>query len=308
MKPTNGPAVEKDLVKLLASRLVFRDEGDQLENVRELAEELDASMGSVSATLNVLEQSGAVVLNRRGRLGTILESKSYARLWKHIYNTPMVISLTLPSFVKAEGLATAIYTLLDNAGFETYLTYIRGSLNRLRALREGRCNAAVMSTLAAENLRTQDEEIVLRLPPQSFVTDHRVFYRVHPSDPGQPLRVGIDPDSFDIACITRLEFADQPVQFIPLPFVQTDLHLEKSAVDAAISNIDHLQRLVSSAIASRPLSPVVLRQLGERDTAAALLIKAQDRITGHVLKKVLEPALLLDIQKKVEAGQIVPRY
>jgi hypothetical protein len=220
----------------------------------------------------------------------------------------MIVALTLPSFVKAEGLATAIYSLLDQAGFETYLTYIRGSINRISALREGRCSAVVMSLLAAENLCGEGEEIILTLPPQSFVTDHRVFFRTQPSHPAQPLRVGIDADSYDIKYITELEFSRQNIELVPVPFVQIDLHLEKSAVDAAISNIDHLERQTGRGISSRPLSPTVLEHLQDRDTSAALVIRAGDTATRRVLRDILDAQKLLDIQKKVVDGLVVPRY
>ncbi len=181
-------------IKETAGYLLLLDEGEQLKSTRELADALGVSIGSISYAVNYLEQIGAVEINRRGRLGSFLEHKSLARLWKIIANSPMIVALTLPSFLKAEGLATAIYSLLDLAGFETYLTYIRGSINRIDALREGRCNAVVMSALAAEELCGADEEIILTLPAQSFVTDHRVFYRSHLADPSRPLRVGIDAD------------------------------------------------------------------------------------------------------------------
>lgn len=297
-----------DLARKLASLILFLNEGGQLKSTRELAEIMGVSSGSVSYAMNALEQIGAAEFNRRGRLGTFLEKKSLAYLWKIIANAPMVVALTLPSFSKAEGLATGIYSLLDHAGFETYLTYIRGSYNRIKALREGRCNAAIMSVLAAEELCNQGEEIILKLPPQSFVTDHRVFFRTHPIIKNQPLKVGIDPDSFDIKFITELEFSQQNVELIPIPFVQIDLHLEKSSVDTAISNADHLQRLTGRGISSRPLSTPVLERLTERDTSAALVIRANEPETSFVLKEILDPGKLLDIQNKVENGLIVPRY
>ncbi len=295
-------------IKQMAAHLLSLEEGEQLKSTRELADEMQVSVGSISYAVNYLEQIGAAEINRRGRLGSFLEKKAPARLWKIIENAPMIVALTLPSFLKAEGLATAIYSLLDSAGFETYLTYIRGSINRVSALREGRCSAVVMSRLAAEALCTEDEEIILDLPPQSFVTDHRVFFRTQTAHPTRPLRVGIDVDSYDIKTITELEFSHQMVEFVPVPFVQIDLHLEKSAVDAAISNIDHLEHLTGRGISSRPLSPAVLDQLQGRDTCAALVVRAGAGATRQVLQDVLDAGRLLDIQQKVVDGLLVPRY
>ena len=297
-----------DLPRCLARDLLLIEEGAQSPSTRELAERYHASLGSVSAALNNLEEMGAVKLTRRGRLGAFVEQKSIGRLWRIIENGPLVVALTLPSYPKSEGLATALYSLLDSAGIETYLIFIRGSNNRLKALRMGRCHAAVTSVLAAEALCSPTEEILLRLPPQSFVTDHRVFYRRGCPAGGLPLQVGIDRDSFDIAYLTELEFAGQNVCYIPMPFVQADRNFEKSAVDAAISNLDHLQRGADERIASRPLSPAVQARIGERDTAAAIILRAGESAAQYLLGKLLQPAQILEIQQQVVDGLLVPRY
>jgi hypothetical protein len=112
----------------------------------------------------------------------------------------------------------------------------------------------VISVLAAEESISQAEQEILRLPAESFVTDHRVYYRRGRQSPDRPLRVGLDHDSFDLVYLTELEFNDGNVEFCELPFIQIDRYLEKSSVDAAISNIDHIERLISDEIASRPLS------------------------------------------------------
>jgi hypothetical protein len=297
-----------DLPKCLANYILALNEGDQMLSVRELSELFNASMGSVSAALNNLEEIQAISISRRGRLGSFLEKKSYGALWKTLENSPLVVAQTLPSFSKSEGLATAIYSLLDSAGIETYMTFIRGSFNRLNTLRKGRCHAVVISALAAEELCGPEEEIILRLPPQTFVTDHRVFYRNQRPDNSQPLRVGIDMDSYDIKYLTELEFSQEKVEYVHMPFVQTDRYLEQSPVDAAISNVDHIERLKSDGITSRPLSPRVQALVGDRDTSAVFVARANSNITKRVLQTILDAQKLMEIQKKVVDGLMVPRY
>jgi hypothetical protein len=297
-----------DLQKCLANYIVSLNEGDQILSVRELSELFNASMGSVSAAINNLEEMEAIAINRRGRLGSFLEKKTFGILWKIVENGPMVVSQTLPSFPKSEGLATAIYSLLDGAGIETYMTFIRGSFNRLNMLRKGRCHAVVISALAAEELCGPEEEIALRLPPQSFVTDHRVFSRNKRDDNQKPLRVGIDLDSFDIKYLTELEFAQENVEFVPTPFVQTDRYLEQSPVDMAISNLDHIERMKGDGIVSRPLSPRVQAMVGDRDTSAVVVIRSGALMTQQLLQTILVPEKLMEIQKKVVDGLMVPRY
>jgi len=47
------------------------------------------------------------------------------------------------------------------------------------------------------------------------------------------------------------------VNFHPMTFTQIDLNLEATSLDAAITNSDHLERLKSDKITSRPLSPKI---------------------------------------------------
>lgn len=292
----------------LAGYLLPLKVGDQLLGIRELAEQFGASLGSVSTTLNYFEENGAVQIKKRGRLGSTLEQKSIGKLWEVVENGPMVIALTLPSFPKCEGLATAIYSLLNQVGVETYLIFIRGSISRLKALRNGHCHAAVISAMAADQLAGAEERTILTLPPESFVKEHRVFYRRHRLHAGQPLIVGIDHDSFDVTYLTELEFAGQDVRFQELVFTQIDLHMAESAVEAAVSNSDHLERMIGDTIASRPLSPPVQAMISDRDTSAAFVIRANDIATQTVLSEVLDPAKVLEIQQQVVERKIVPRY
>jgi len=295
------------LDKALAAYLLSLGEDDQLLSTRDLAEQFGVSLGSISAALNYLELIGAVSIRRRGRLGSFLERKSLGSLWHIVENRPMVIALTLPSFAKCEGLATALYSLLNGAGVETYLTFIRGSVNRIKALRHGQCHAAVMSALAAEHLREEGEEIALELPPLSFVQEHQVFFRRNREVTPRPLTVGYDPDSFDVKHLTELEFAGQDVILQPMTFTQIDLHLEDSSVDAAITNSDFMERLTSKQFDSRPLSPEVKAQVGERYTAAAFVTRAGSP-TSVVLQEALDPDRVLEIQQQVVEGRLVPRY
>lgn len=300
------------LLKCLANYLLPLNKGDQLLSTRELAELFDASLGSISQTVNNLEEIGAVKINRRGHLGSFLEEKTVGMLWSIIENGPMVIALTLPTFPKCEGLATALHSLLNSAGIETYLTFIRGSLNRIKALRHNQCHAVVTSALTTDELKSNKEEVIMTLPPQSFVMDHRVFYRRKREETSRPLRVGIDNDSFDVKYLTELEFSGIDVEFYQISFIQIDRHIEKSfrdaQLDAAISNIDHFDPLVSSEISSRPLSPQIQALIGDRNSSAAIITKAGSNPTAIALKEILDPQEIMEIQQKVVDGKMVPRY
>jgi hypothetical protein len=297
-----------DLDKRLAFYLLSLNVEDPILSTRELAKLFGTSTGSISNAVNKLEDLGAIRISRRGRLGSFLEEKSLGILWNFNHAGPMVIALTMPSFPKCEGLATAIYCLLNDAGIETYLIFIRGSYNRLKALRDGVCNAVIISSLAADELCGRRERIILQLPPESFVTDHRVFFQKHRRNKSQPLRVGIDIDSFDIEYLTEMEFPAAEVDYQKITLMQIGRHLLDGFVDAAVWNIDHMEPIINDDIDSRPLSPAVRELIGDRDTSAAMVVRAKSKAARIVLEDVLDPDSILAVQQSVISGETVPRY
>ena len=206
-----GVRVE-DLTRSLARDFMRLEVGDRLPTVRVLAARHGASLASVQTALTRLEAEGAIGVVRRGRLGGHLSNVSMAGLWSAAEGAPLILALPLPSNLRGQGLATGIKTVLEGHGLDTFLTFVRGSRNRLRALREGRCHIVVMSGLAAQISEEPDLRITL-LPEQTFAEERRVL--LHRPDPGssapehQPLRVVIDSESADLQYITELEFAGQ---------------------------------------------------------------------------------------------------
>ena len=57
-----------------------------------------------------------------------------------------------------------------------FLIFVRGSRQRLQAVRDGRCHLAVMSGFAAAQLCGPEDAVVVGLPALTYNTGHRVFY------------------------------------------------------------------------------------------------------------------------------------
>ena len=76
---------------------------------------------------------------------------------------PLVIALPLASSPRYEALATAIKQIMTNADLEVILMFVRGSRQRLQAVREGRCHLAAMSSFAASELSSEDDAVVVEL-------------------------------------------------------------------------------------------------------------------------------------------------
>jgi len=287
------------------------EEGDRLPTVRDLAAQHGASLASVQTALARLEADGAVQITRRGRLGAYLEHRSLPELWSAADGAPLVVTLPLASNLRGQGLATGIKSVLTEAGMDTFLTFVRGSRNRLRALRDGRCHIVVMSGLAATIAADADLAVII-LPAQTFAEERRVFlHRPEPPELGPPdrrLRVVIDSESADLQRLAQLEFEHQDVEFVEAVYMQSIALLESGMADAAVWDLDETTRRLPPHVTSRALSPSVREAIGHRETCAAFVTRADDIPTRVIVEKCLRPERIVEIQRRVLAGELVPGY
>jgi DNA-binding transcriptional regulator YhcF (GntR family) len=301
------PAVA-DIVPALARQFLAELEpGARLPTVRELAREHHSSSSSVHAGIGRLEQGGGIRIETRGRAGAFLIARSIDRLWAMMNTGPLVMALPLASSPRYEALATALKQMITSAGLEVILMFVRGSRQRLQAMREGRCHLAAMSSFAASELCGPDDMVVMELLPNSYNTGHRVFYASH-SENARPLRVVVDRHSADQQLLTALEFGETGVVTLPAMTAQIARMLESGEADAAVWTIDEMQTRWPAGVLDRPLSVVVRDRIGDRDTRAVLVGKSVD---GQVLRAVcasLDPSEIERIQVDVIAGRTVPEY
>ena len=301
----------EDAQVTLAKYFFGLDIGSRIINVRGISAALNMSVGAVSNLMNGLQESGAISVEKRGHMGSYITGRSITKLWNIVGKGPMVIAMSLPMHVRFEGLATAIKKSLESAGIETYMTFIRGSRNRLQAVNDDRCHAAVMSLLSASDIPAGKNGILYTLPPGSWLSGYRVFYRKPSGDMERPLRVAVDHQSADHNKLTEIEFQDQNVELVPVSYVQTVRMLKKGEVDAIVWNEEQMDELESRDIYSRPLSDRTIALIGEqRPLCAAFVGKSAPEGVG--VKRVLEEYVTAEnverIQQQVVTGEIFPYY
>lgn len=292
----------------LARYFLTLQPGDRLKPVRLLARDLRTSVGSLSHSIRELERTGAVKIDRRGRIGSFLNQLSHAALWRLAEGGPLVIGLTLPSNPRFEGLATGLKKILTEAGIDVYLVFIRGSRTRFAALRENRCHVIVTSAFSAEHLSTRRERIVLELPPGSFVAGHCLYFQSRALNKARPLRVAIDRDSYDHASLAEMEFKGLDVKFVPIMSSRLERLLSDGQVDVSVWNSEEMHHFSAKDFITRPLSDAIAAKVGLKNTSAALVARA-DCVAAHaIISGLIHPEELMSIQGKVISGEMVPQY
>ena len=297
-----------DVVPELARRfLIAAEPPTRLPTIRDLAHDHGSSLASVHAAVGRLEDAGAIRIETRGRLGAFMVERSVGRLWATTESGPLVISLPLASSPRYEALATAIKQLLTAAGIEVFLIFVRGSRQRLQAVREGRCHLTAMSRFAASELCGPEDGVVVELAPDSYNTGHRVFYSAANPDP-HPVRVIVDRHSADQQLLTALEFTEPDVTLVPAMPAQITRLLTSGQADAAVWTIDEMQVGRPDQILDRPLKPEVREKVGDRMTRAVLVGRAVDAAIMRAVCAPIRSEDVAQIQADVLAGRVVPEY
>ena len=298
-----------DIVPALAREFMTAPEPpSRLPTVRELALRHDSSLSSIHFAMARLEELGTITVEMRGRRGAFMVGRSIGRLWSVAENgRPLVVALPLASSPRYEALATAIKQILTRAELEVFLIFVRGSRQRLQAVREGRCHLAAMSAFAASELCSPDDPVVIELPPLTYNTGHRVFYT---SEAGEhlPLRVIVDRHSADQQLLTALEFAGMDVLQVPAMGVQIARLLAEGHGDAAVWTIDEMRVRWPEGVLDRPLSPEIRERVGDSDTRAVLVGRAADADLLGAITGSLDGHEVEQIQLDVMAGRVVPEY
>lgn len=305
MKSTNK---RSDINQKLAEYFLSLEPGLNIESVRDLAASLDASVGLISESIAYLEESGAISIERRGQLGSFLTGSSIGALWNLARNEPLVISHTLPSNRRYEGLAAALKKVFNKEGIDTYFIFIRGSKTRLNSLREKRCAIAIVSQFAAEGLKTRQDQIAAVLQPGSFSKSHQVFFRSDIPANKKPLEAAIDTDSFDQTQLSNIEFKSEDVNYQRITFMNIQHYLATKKVDMAIWTEEDMQDRLGDNILMRPLSEPTRSLIKDRNTRAALVIRAEDQATCHLINKLVNADEITAIQNAVVDGDMIPEY
>ena len=305
MEGSHGHVQATSRLKSVGREFYSLRPGDRVPSVRELAGRHGCSSGAVQAVINDLRRLGALELDRTPRR-SVVDSVSMGPLWAATEQTPLVLSLPLPANLRAQGLATGLRQRLRDAEFDSYMTFARGSRNRLRVLRDGSCRIAVMSHFAATEL-TSDGERLFTLPPGTFALERRVF-EVESVSTRRELRVAVDADSADLQRLTEIEFEGQSIVRVPAVYLQFLRLLIEREVDAAVWDLDESTQVLPQGIISRPLSERVRRSVGDADTSATFVVKTDDLPAQEIVRTILMHEETLRVQQEVIDHKRAPDF
>jgi YhfZ C-terminal domain/Helix-turn-helix domain len=288
----------------LARQLLVEHPGNRLPTVSEYASQLGTGVGTVQRALVMLEETGSIKLEPRGRLGTFLAAMDRPKLWETSQSGLLIGLMPLPYTRRYEGLATGLRASVEDLNIPFSLAFMSGAETRIKALKPSG-NFAIVSKLAAQRLLKDDAGVieVIDFGPDTFVEGHALVWapkarRKHP-------RVGIDFQSLDQVEFAKREFGDD-AELLDVPYLQVVDQLRAGAFDVAIWARDALREIGDLEVTD--FTSEAARSVMPLNTTAALVAATGDTLTAAVLEHELDVERVKRIQAEVLSGERPPRY
>lgn len=295
--------------KNIAKELLKLEVGSKIPRVTDYSGKLSIGRGTVQIALSLLEELKAIRLEARGHLGTYLIDKDDELLEQIAGIAPMIGFMPLPYSRKYEGLATGIVEAFELKGKKINLSYMRGGLNRIEAVRTKRCDFSIVSKMTADNILTTypNLKVIKELGVNSYVSQHKIFLADQSETSiREGMRVGVDMDSPDQKELTFHEFKDVEVEYVHVNYMQLLDMLDSQQLDAAVWSID--DKRLRKTFKSIDFQSSMAKEIAE-DTTKAVIIIDRDR-EEEIMDKwgYVDIQDILMIQQEVELGEKIPRY
>ena len=291
---------------ILSRELLKYAIGDRIPTITEFSKKMSLARGTVQNALKNLIGAKAIVVKPKGHLGSYLSDKNTATLMEYAGIGSLVGTMPLPYSKRYEGLASGIIISAEKQKIaEVNLAYMRGSKNRMSMVVNGRYHFAIVSRFAAkEYIENNGQlEIIMGFGPLSYLNKHVLMLHDETKDRVEDgMRIGVDDTSFDQKELTKIACGSRKVEYIPIEYTRTIEAIKNGEVDAMVMNIDEvLDKNVDIHYAA-------IEGYDIDNTEAVVLISKGREEIGFLLKEILDVDAVLQVQKEVMEGKLVPRY
>lgn len=290
-------------VLFVARELLFLKVGERIAPVTEYSEKYGISVGLIQRAFVLLQNEGAIKLDKRGVLGSFVKEINNEILLEKSDLGFLVGVMPLPYSKRYEGLATGIKNNFQNYNLNYYFAYMSGSGVRLNLLRNGIYDFAVVSKLAyeIERERNGDIESVFEFGAKSYVSKHVLL-----KAPGvkKIVKIGVDRNSEDQKFLTKEFLGDSNYEFVEIDYNETLKLLENKIVDGIIWNYDEIEEKSIKMEYDELPENKILKKANE----AVLVISRRNDNLRKLSRKIIDVDYIREIQQKVLTNQILPTY
>lgn len=294
------------VLKHLAEELLFVGLDTRIPRIEELSNKYGVGRGTIQNVLKKMEESHCIALESRGHLGTFLRNKNVDLLLQCCGVRSIIGVMPLPYSRKYEGLATAMHTSFEKIGIPLHCAFMRGATVRLNNVIDGRYDFALVSKYAALSAMSKSDDLVIvkEFGADSYVSRHALIFAEETSGIQDGMKIGIDNYSIDQQVLTNLEVKGKNVEFINLNYMHLLNHLKAKSIDAMVWNVDEID--VSSFYLQELSSKEALDMDKEMSQAVCVINKNNPKM--EFMFNQISTDDVMEIQKQVELGMLIPKY
>ncbi|MDR3130013.1 MAG: GntR family transcriptional regulator [Treponema sp.] len=300
-RPDFGPISHKYKKSWLINTCTARDligfsAGDRLPTVQEFTQKHASSRGIVQKALEGLQKSGAITLEKRGKMGTYIGAIDQAALFR--LGGLEYITATMPPPITGDlaGLATGICDVMGECPVPFNFAFIHGSDKRGAALSRMVYDFAVTSRTAAARLtaRYPDLDTLMFLdgcvysPPFVLCSKRPGVWDISDGD-----TIAVDPSSVDQYVLTKRFCKGKKVRIIERPYVTCRALFISGDIDFMIYRDEAWIRDYKI--------PAIPFKYGQTSNylLPAILINKHNYNIGNILKPFLRPSIIAENQTAV---------
>ena len=294
-------------VIILSKEFLIIPLNEKIPTITDLEKKTKLVRGTIQHAINILKNVGAITLKSRGRNGTFLIDKDVAGLLKLSVITVIMGCMPLPYSKRYEGLATGLLVSTENQyNIPSTMSYMRGAKNRIGMLLMNRYDYAIVSKMAAELFLEENPgsiKIVKDFGKYSYLSNHIIlFSNYNDYEIKDGMKIGIDNSSIDHRELTYKLCNKHNVIYVETDYNKVLSKILNKEIDAAIWNKDEIYDKYIN------VNYRVVTNNDEYDTIAVLVVNAEKTELISLLNEIIDKNVVLQNQKLVLEGKIIPSY
>lgn len=274
-------------IAAVAVEALARGEGESLPTNAQFLAEHGIGAGTLQRALNTLASSGALATTSHGHLGRLIDHIGVSQCWQSASLPPVRMILPPGGPREIDALGQELSSQFSRMGVPYTVHHMRGGAGRVRAVRRGQHELAVVSSAAFASIA---EPLPYRaLPAGTYYAPGQlvVVERADHTPTAGPRRVGIDHDSPDHVAFTETYFPASTVQFVDVPFPEIPAAVLRRTIDVGLwHEAPSVIPLDLAGLTSSPADPAAFGDAWNASSAAVLVMSAQRRELRSVLDRV----------------------
>lgn len=221
----------------IARDLLLSQVGDKCPTIAECVEKFDVSRGTIQEAFNILESSGAVLTDKKGKKGTLIQQKDDALLCQYAQLDTITASMPTPLNQCLMGLATAVCRSMSGCTIPFTFAFIQGSYNRVKALRENKYDMVITSLMTAKNFLASYDELMIAMTLDGCQYSKEYMILINsPNASGlkDHMTIGFDPTCSDQVSIINQLCCEYDLQLVKVPYASSHFAITNHMVDAIV--------------------------------------------------------------------------